>query len=384
MKKKNTLSILTASILLLSLVLIIQPTSLAVGYSISGYVYVNDEITVPDEVIIDTGTQKIAELWPDGYYVVEIDEPVGTTADFFVTISDQTWQADETFTVPPTTTETSNLYTLDLHINTSDEPIGDDDDDDNGGGGSGGGGGGGGGAPPEGPDEPTDGEDTGGEVIPNNPPVMETFTGNETGTQNMNYTYSANATDPDGNEVSYTFDWDDGSNDTTEYVASNNTYDIMHMWTAAGVYEISVYAMDNYPEEGNGSISNTLELTVLIDAHIIDDPTNGVDGYLTDDDSDGIYDYFHNDEDDIETAVEYDDVNGTYMIDTDGDGEYDYIYNPDTGTGEPIVTEEPEEPPAGDDKTEEDNTIYYVAAIVIIIVLLLLFFLATRKKGKKK
>jgi hypothetical protein len=193
------------------------------------------------------------------------------------------------------------------------------------------------------------------------------------------------ATDPDGNNIRYIFYWGDGDKNTTEYVANGTTYNITHMWTSAGIYDLAAKAEDDYTEEGNGTPSANLTLQVLIDAHIIDDPTNGVDGYLTDDDSDGIYDYFHNDEDDIETAVEYDDVNGTYMIDTDGDGEYDYIYNPDTGTGEPIETEEPDEGPSeSDDTSEEDNTIYYVVAIVIIIVLLLLFFLATRKKGKKK
>jgi hypothetical protein len=207
---------------------------------------------------------------------------------------------------------------------------------------------------------------------------MVTFTGNETGTKNTNYTYSAMATDADGHDISYSFGWDDGTIDMTEFVANGTTYDITHTWTAAGVYQINANATDDYPEEGNGSVSGNLYLTVLIDAHIIDDPTNDVDGYLTDDDADGTYDNFHNNKDDSVSAVGYED--GYYLIDTDGDGEYDYKYDPETGTGEPIVIDDGTDDTT--DETTEDNTMYYVAAIVIIIVLIILFGLATRKKKK--
>jgi len=236
-------------------------------------------------------------------------------------------------------------------------------------------------SPPSGDDDddtPTGDDDDDDEVIPNNPPKIVNFTGDLIGTQNVEYNYSALATDLDGHDVSYTFYWADASKNVTDFVTENTTYNIAHTWTAAGVYNINVNAIDDY-DNGNGTPSGNTSLQVLIDAHIID---NGdVDGYLTDNDSDGTYDNFHNNEDGSDSGVGTE--GSLYLLDTDGDGEYDYKYDPNTGLGETIQDDTQDEPSGDTEPTGEDNTLLYVGAALIIIILLLLFFLATRKKDKK-
>lgn len=373
MNKKRILSILIGSLLLLSVGATITTTvSAADPTSIRGYVYVDGVITTPDQVKVSFSLNEyFADLpgSPVGFYVIDINEDLGETGTFFVTISGSTWQADNSVTI-----DGAIVIYINLSIDTSEDPIdepptGDGDGDGGGGGGNGAGDGDG--------DSDGDGDV---EPIPNNPPEMISFTGDQTGRQNIDYTYSANASDPDeGQLIRYIFDWDDETSNTTGYMASNTTYEITHMWTKAGIYQISVYAEDNYPEEGNGTISGTLTLQVLIDVHIVDNSECGLDGYLIDDDSNGIYDLYHNNLDSVETVVMED--NGTYMLDTDDDGEYDYSYDPTTGDCE-ILGEEPE-PINGDAEPEDDNTTLYILALLLIIILIILFYLATRKKDKK-
>jgi len=228
-------------------------------------------------------------------------------------------------------------------------------------------------------DTTTTGDDNETEIVPNNPPLLVEFIGDEEGSKNTVLSYSATATDADGHNVQYIFDWDDGTENETAFVANGTKYDITHVFTTAGVYDISVYAIDDYAN----ATSSTEDLQVLIDAHIIDDSDNNVDGYLTDNDSDGTYDNFHNNKDDSDSTVGTE--NGSYLLDTDGDGEYDYRYDPNTRLGEIIKKDAGKDETAEDNQTAEgDNTLLYVGAILIIIVLLLLFFLATRKKDKGK
>lgn len=380
MNKKRTLSIIIGSILLISVGATISTTvSAADPTSIRGYVYVDEEITTPDQVKVSFSTKEYyADLpgSPAGFYVIDVNEDIGETGSFFVTISGSTWLAKESVVI-----DGKIVIPINLSINTSEDPIDEPPAGDGDGDGDGGGSGGGGGSGTSGGDSDGDG-DTDTNVTPNNPPVMISFTTALTGTgkQNTNYTFSANASDPDeGQQIRYIFNWDDGSDSTTDYMASNTTYNIENMWTYAGIYDISVYAEDDYPEEGNGTISATLTLQVLIDVHIVDNSDCGLDGYLIDVDSNGIYDTYHNNLDGMETSVDEED--GTYMFDTDENGEYDFSYNPTTGECE-ILGEEPE-PPADTTKSEEDNTVLYIIALLIIIILIILFYLATRKKEKK-
>jgi hypothetical protein len=64
------------------------------------------------------------------------------------------------------------------------------------------------------------------------------------------YSYSTSTTDPDGDEVKYTFDWGDGSNSETDYVSSGTLVSLFHSWSEAGTYSVRVKATD-----GGGALS---------------------------------------------------------------------------------------------------------------------------------
>ena len=156
-------------------------------------------------------------------------------------------------------------------------------------------------------------------AIPNSPPTNPTVNGEPTGTKNTEYTYIAVSTDGDNDTIKYIFNWDDGTNTTTDFLPNGTKTTQNHSWNDAGRYTITVQATDNE------TYSQTTELIVMIDAIDVGDL-----GYLTDDDGDEIYDMFHNNTIGIETAVELQD-DGTYLIDNDGDGVWDYNYNTTSG-----------------------------------------------------
>jgi hypothetical protein len=218
---------------------------------------------------------------------------------------------------------------------------------------------------------------TADEIVPNNPPIITEFDGTLIGSKNDELSYYAVATDPDGDDIKYEFDWADTNINTTDFMANNTRYNITQIWSSAGVYIISVRALDDY-QDGKGTWSAKEYLQVVIDAHIINDPDNNVDGYLTDDEGNETYDNFHNNNDGTRSAVTKD--GNYYLIDLDDDGIPDYKYDPDAESGEMTDDDTFDETPS----QETDNTICYAIGILIIIVLLMLFFLLIRKKSKKK
>ncbi|MFH1784301.1 MAG: T9SS type A sorting domain-containing protein [bacterium] len=90
----------------------------------------------------------------------------------------------------------------------------------------------------------------GGEVnsAPNKPSLPS---GPTVGASTVSYTYSTSTTDPDGDAVSYLFDWGDGTTTTTEFVASGVTVNASHAWSNKDFYDITVKAID---DKGNDSV----------------------------------------------------------------------------------------------------------------------------------
>ena len=80
----------------------------------------------------------------------------------------------------------------------------------------------------------------------------------ETGANSI---YSSVATDPDGDQLRYRFDWGDGTfSEWSPMVASNVSVSMGHAWTSDGTYQIQVIAQD---EHGlNSSWSPILEVVV--------------------------------------------------------------------------------------------------------------------------
>jgi len=78
----------------------------------------------------------------------------------------------------------------------------------------------------------------------NNPPSTPTVSGPTSVMVNSSNLYAAVSTDPDGNDITYTFDWGDGTKDSKNF-GSGYGYSVYHVWTASGIYTITVTVSDN-------------------------------------------------------------------------------------------------------------------------------------------
>jgi len=206
---------------------------------------------------------------------------------------------------------------------------------------------------------------------PNNPPTKPEFkTYTTTGKKNISYNYRVVSTDPDGDKISYTFYWNDSTNNTISGLLPNGTICIEnHTWTSAGIYNIWVEATDN-----QGKTSEKTYLTVLIDVIYVKDV-----GYLIDSNGDGIYDLFHSNETGNETAVQQM-ADGRYLLDIDGGNSLDHIFDPKTGE---LITYTP--PLNSGNISETKNWTYFLLwPILLIFVIIVLLLIAKRRKNKEK
>ncbi len=88
----------------------------------------------------------------------------------------------------------------------------------------------------------------------NMPPTTPVVTGPSWGLVNTSVTFSANATDPDGDDVWCQWDWGDGN--VTGWLgpnASGSTVTATHAWPKVGVYGMRVRLKDTYSQESNWS-----------------------------------------------------------------------------------------------------------------------------------
>ena len=83
-------------------------------------------------------------------------------------------------------------------------------------------------------------------IVGNSPPNTPSIpTGPISGKVNTFYSYSTSATDPDGNQVKYTFDWGDGTKSVTNVVNSGKSASAYHKWTTFGTYQVKAMATDS-------------------------------------------------------------------------------------------------------------------------------------------
>jgi hypothetical protein len=61
----------------------------------------------------------------------------------------------------------------------------------------------------------------------------------------MRYSYSTYATDPDRDQVKYTFDWRDGTTANTGPVNSGTRSSASHAWSKAGTHQVNVMATES-------------------------------------------------------------------------------------------------------------------------------------------
>jgi hypothetical protein len=97
-------------------------------------------------------------------------------------------------------------------------------------------------------------------VTANDPPKTPTINGPTSGTSGTTYTYTFSTTDPDGDDVSYCIDWNDGAGEVCigPYPSGKEVTDT-HTWSADGTYTIRVKARDM-----NGAESDYATLTVTM------------------------------------------------------------------------------------------------------------------------
>ena len=100
---------------------------------------------------------------------------------------------------------------------------------------------------------------------PNNPPYAPSQPyGTTSGTVGSTYHFSTSAIDPDGDQVSYYWDWD-GDLITDEHSGlydSGELCTMTHVWTSPGTYEIRVKARDEHGAISGFSAPLTVTITV--------------------------------------------------------------------------------------------------------------------------
>jgi hypothetical protein len=101
------------------------------------------------------------------------------------------------------------------------------------------------------------------DLFENQKPNSPTITGPPSGKPGVTYTYTAVSIDPDGDLLSYFFDWDDDSFGGTPYTRWTEPFgesaSRLHSWDDEGIYTIKVKAMD---EHGAQSGWTTYEVSI--------------------------------------------------------------------------------------------------------------------------
>jgi hypothetical protein len=141
-----------------------------------------------------------------------------------------------------------------------------------------------------------------GTVSTSNPPNQpDTPTGPTKGSLNREYTFSTRATDPDGDQIYYKWDWGDGqSSDWLGPYTSGLTVQASHTWTQLGTYELKVKAKDI--NEATSDWSEPLTITIVLNdspnTPSISGPATGTPGVIylytfvtTDPNGDDVYYY---------------------------------------------------------------------------------------------
>ncbi len=99
---------------------------------------------------------------------------------------------------------------------------------------------------------------------PNGPPAAPaTPSGPSSGYIGTSYSYATSSTDPDEDNVKYTFDWGDGTASETALVNSGASSFASHSWSTAGDYEIKAMATDSRGLSSEWSHSATVSIDKL-------------------------------------------------------------------------------------------------------------------------
>ena len=99
----------------------------------------------------------------------------------------------------------------------------------------------------------------GGNLPPDTPAAP---TGPTSGSTGVSYSFSANTTDPEGDNISYMFDWGNGNNSGwLGPFASGATATTSYAWASAGSYNVKVKAKDSNGAESGSSPAHAITIT---------------------------------------------------------------------------------------------------------------------------
>jgi Peptidase family C25/Propeptide_C25/PKD domain len=91
--------------------------------------------------------------------------------------------------------------------------------------------------------------------------------GSTTGLIEIEYTFTATTTDPEGDNISFKFNWGDGNfSDWIGPYSSGGIVNAKHSWAALGTYQVKVKAKDTSGGESGWSVGHTIS---IVDAPII-------------------------------------------------------------------------------------------------------------------
>lgn len=88
-------------------------------------------------------------------------------------------------------------------------------------------------------------------IIDNQPPSEPIIKGPMRGVVGVNYSFTFNSTDPDGDDILYIVDWNDGTNlEITDFYPSGEEVTLDHSWDHEGAFSVMGGAIDIYDLPG--------------------------------------------------------------------------------------------------------------------------------------
>jgi hypothetical protein len=100
------------------------------------------------------------------------------------------------------------------------------------------------------------------EVIVSSPPLTPSQpSGPSSARRGVSHSFATSTTDPNGDQVKYTFDWGDGTTDHTNYVASGTPVSRSHAWSRTGIFRVRAKASDDKGCDSGWSSSKLVRVT---------------------------------------------------------------------------------------------------------------------------
>jgi len=90
-------------------------------------------------------------------------------------------------------------------------------------------------------------------------------TGPDSGSPGTSYSFTATATDPNGNQISFQFDWGDGTQSNwSSFVDSGGSVTMSHSWSDKSSYYVRVRVKDSYNDSSDWSSGHLIVITTII------------------------------------------------------------------------------------------------------------------------